>query len=98
MFNALITQIESPIDGILAHAFLFLIFGYGIFFAHLYIFRSIFNIPRFLRYQKAHLRLLEEMAKNQGVDSRKVANIITESEGWEGPNQQAGVQKNTTAN
>ncbi|WP_259068730.1 hypothetical protein HDF24_07440 [Mucilaginibacter sp. X4EP1] len=98
MLNSIIAQAESPIDGILAHALLFLVFGYGIFFAHLYIFRSIFNIPSFLRYQKAQVQLLEEMAKKQGVDNTKVANIITESFGWEGASKPTGVPQNKKTN
>ena len=98
MFNAIITQIESPIEGILAHGFIFLIVAYGLFIANLYIFRSIFNIPRFLRCQKAQLRILEEIAKNQGVDNTKIANIISESDGWSVSSQQARAPQSTTAN
>ncbi len=61
-----------------------------ILFILLYIFRSIFNIPSFLRYQKAQIRLLEEIAKKQGVDDSKVQSIISESIGWETSNQPGG--------
>ena len=56
---------------------------FGIFLINLYIFRAVFNIPSFLRYQRAQIRLLEEMAKTQGVDNTKVQSIISESMGWE---------------
>lgn len=61
--------------------------AFGGFFISLYIFRAIFNIPTFLRYQKAQIRLLEEIAKTQGVDNKKVKHIISESVGWDTTNE-----------
>lgn len=55
----------------------------AVFFICIYIFRSVFNIPTFLRYQKAQIKLLEEIAKTQGVDGKKVQGIISESIEWE---------------
>jgi hypothetical protein len=65
----------------------YFIIAFGVFLISLYIFRSIFNIPSFLRYQKAQIRLLEEIAKTQGVDQTKVQSIISESIGWETSNK-----------
>jgi hypothetical protein len=56
----------------------------ALFFISLFIFRSIFNIPSFLRYQRAQMKLLEEIAKQQGVDGTKVQSIVSETIGWEG--------------
>ncbi|HTD39181.1 MAG TPA: hypothetical protein VK671_01075 [Mucilaginibacter sp.] len=67
-----------------AQMIIYLAVAIGIFLIGIYIFRSIFNIPSFLRYQRAQIRLLEEIAKKQGVDDAKVQNIISESVGWEG--------------
>lgn len=68
----------------------------GLFFVSLYIFRAIFNIPSFLRYQRAQIRLLEEIAKHQGVDQSTVKTIITESYGWDGA-PSSGAQNDTQA-
>ncbi|MGZ3846116.1 MAG: hypothetical protein ACXVBH_08665 [Flavisolibacter sp.] len=62
--------------------FIYILIGIGAFLFLLYLFRSIFNIPSFLRYQKAQIRLLEEIAKKQGVEGATVQNIISESIGW----------------
>jgi hypothetical protein len=56
---------------------------FGLFLVCVYITRAIFCIPRFLRYQRAQIKLLEEIAKVQGVDNKKVQTIIKESIEWE---------------
>jgi len=72
--------------------------AFGAFVATLYLFRSIFNIPSFLRYQKAQIRLLEEIAKIQGVDGTKVQSIISETHGWDSvPAQNTTAPKSTAA-
>jgi hypothetical protein len=62
---------------------LWLVFGYLAIIIHLYIIRAIFNIPRFLRYQKAQIRLLEQLAKTQGVDDKEIKTIVHESTIWD---------------
>jgi hypothetical protein len=62
---------------------LYILIPIGVFFGGLYIFRSIFNIPSFLRYQKAQIRLLEQIAKKQGVEDSKLESIISEAHGWD---------------
>ena len=57
----------------------------AVFFISLYIFRAIFNIPSFLKYQRAQIRLLEEIAKHQGVDKNTIRNIVVESHDWDTP-------------
>ncbi len=66
---------------------IYIVIALACFLISLYIFRAIFNIPSFLRYQRAQIRLLEELAKNQGVDATTVKSIISESEGWEASSQ-----------
>jgi hypothetical protein len=56
-------------------------------FIFIFIFRAVLSIPSFLRYQKAQIRLLEEIAKTQGVDSTKVQSIISESIEWDSMKQ-----------
>ena len=63
----------------------------------LYLFRAIFNIPSFLRYQKAQIRLLEEIAKTQGVDNAKVESIVSETYGWDDAPKQSSAPTNSTA-
>ena len=75
---------------------LYLFVSIIIFFIGLYIFRAVFNIPTFLRYQRTQIRLLEEMAKTQGVDNTKVQSIISENMGWEGTPTQS-TPTNSTA-
>jgi uncharacterized membrane protein len=93
MFNAIIAQSESGflMDRIIGYALIFWV----IFFIHLYIFRAIFNIPSFLKYQKAQIRLLEEIAKTQGANSATVKNIISESLGWDGSDVHSASSANT---
>lgn len=67
--------------------FIAIVVLYIFFLIHLYIFRAIFKIPSFLKYQKAQVRLLEELAKTQGVDGTKVQSIISETYGWDGAPQ-----------
>jgi hypothetical protein len=85
MYNVIVWQLADRqyADRVLLYLFV----GYAIFFIHLYIFRAIFNIPSFLRHQKVQIRLLEEIAKTQGVDSDKVQHIISETYGWDGTSQ-----------
>ena len=52
------------------------------FFIVIYLIRAIFNIPTMVRLQRAQVRLLEEMAKKQGVEEEKVKTIIAETN-WE---------------
>ncbi|SHN26223.1 hypothetical protein [Mucilaginibacter sp. OK098] len=47
-----------------------------------YIIRAVLNIPGIMRLQKAQVRLLQEMAKSQGVDNKTVQTIISETQ-WE---------------
>ena len=54
-----------------------------VFLILVFITRLIFAIPTFLRYQKAQIRLLEEMAKKQGVEESAVKSIIKDSIEWE---------------
>jgi hypothetical protein len=56
--------------------------GIVLFFISIYIIRAIFNIPSIIKLHKAQVRLLEEMAKTQGVDSQKVQTIMSETS-WE---------------
>jgi len=65
------------------------------FIVSLYLFRAIFNIPSFLRYQKAQVRLLQEIAKTQGVENSKVQSIVSESIGW-GTSPEQHAQTETT--
>ncbi|MEO8886668.1 MAG: hypothetical protein ABI367_11435 [Mucilaginibacter sp.] len=53
----------------------------------IFITRLIFAIPTFLRYQRGQIRLLEEIAKKQGVEEKTVKNIISESIEWESASQ-----------
>jgi hypothetical protein len=53
-----------------------------LFIISVYVVRLIFNIPGIVRLHKAQVRLLEQMAKTQGVDSEIVEGIITETK-WE---------------
>jgi len=53
-----------------------------LFFVGIYIIRSVFNIPSIIRLHKAQVRLLEEMAKSQGVEQKTVDTIISETS-WE---------------
>jgi len=64
---------------------LFICFAIGFicFLVTVFIVRWIFNIPTILRYHKAQIKLLEQMAKQQGVDQSKVGKIIAESTVWE---------------
>lgn len=56
----------------------------GIFLVLVSITRLIFAIPRFLRYQRAQLKLLEQIAKSQGVEETKVERIMSQSRSeWE---------------
>jgi hypothetical protein len=78
--------------------FLYFALAVGVFIGTLYLFRSIFNIPSFLRYQKAQIRLLEEIAKTQGVDGKTVQGIISKTQGWETtPGQSTSATKSTVA-
>ncbi|MBB5397180.1 hypothetical protein [Mucilaginibacter sp. AK015] len=57
---------------------------FGIFLVLVAITRLIFAIPRFLRYQRAQLKLLEQIAKSQGVEEKKVNDIMSKSRSqWE---------------
>jgi len=69
-------------DEFIGQLLLYFIVLFGLFLVSLYIFRSVFNIPTFLKYQRAQIKLLEELAKKQGVDDSKVTSIISESIGW----------------
>lgn len=69
---------------------IYLTIAVGVFLTLLYTFRAIFNIPSFLRYQKAQIRLLEEIAKKQGVENTTVRSIISESQGWDAAPSQSG--------
>lgn len=51
-------------------------------FVFILAFRAVLSIPTFLRYQKAQIKLLQEIAKTQGVDGTKVQGIISESIEW----------------
>lgn len=84
MYSHILAQAGSTFTNTLFAYFMGLVI---VFFIGLYIFRAVFNIPSFLRYQKAQIRLLEEIAKNQGVDSAKVQSIISESIEWESMKQ-----------
>ncbi|MGY3214571.1 hypothetical protein [Mucilaginibacter sp. HD30] len=53
------------------------------FIAGIVVTRLIFSIPRFLRYQRAQIKLLELMAKRQGVDEAPISQIIKDSIEWE---------------
>ena len=55
-----------------------------IWLVSLYIIRAIFNIPSILRMHKAQVKLLEQIAKSQGVEPGEVKTIITEMQqgGW----------------
>ncbi len=74
---------------------IYLVVVFCIFIVCLYLFRAIFNIPSFLRYQKAQVRLLQEIAKTQGVENSKVQSIVSESIGWETSPQQNGQAETT---
>jgi len=63
--------------------------AFVVFLIFLYIFRSIFNIPSFLRYQKAQTKLLEEIAKKHGVEDSRLKSIVSESVGWENTSNNA---------
>jgi len=76
MFNA------NQFGEMLANLFPYFLVVYAIFFINLYIFRSIFNIPTFLEYQKAQIRLLEEISKRQAVVDKPVDGIVSETQGW----------------
>jgi uncharacterized protein YybS (DUF2232 family) len=65
-------------QGILIAGFVFFV----LFFIAVYIIRAIFNIPSILRLHKAQVRLLEQMAKQQGVDDKTVQTIISDTQ-WE---------------
>jgi hypothetical protein len=80
MYNQVLSQGGG--NEFIAQLVFWLIALYAFFIINLYIFRSIFNIPSFLRYQKAQIRLLEEIAKTQGVDHSKVKSIVSETNGW----------------
>lgn len=59
------------------------LWGIGIFIGFLisvYIIRAIFDIPTIVRMHKAQVRLLEQIAKQQGVEEKIISTIITESE------------------
>lgn len=89
MLNFILLQYggERLSDNFYFRIFIGIVVLYIFFFIHLYIFRAIFKIPSFLKYQKAQVRLLEELAKTQGVEASKVQNIISETYGWEGAPQ-----------
>ena len=90
------TPIVAYIQGDLATTVIvYIAIVIALFLISLYIFRSIFNIPTFLRYQKAQIRLLEEIARHQGVDGAKVQSIISESSGWD--NMPTNPAENTEA-
>jgi hypothetical protein len=94
MLTTIFAQAVS--DEFIFHVILYLALAFSIFVAILYLFRSIFNIPSFLRYQKAQIRLLEEIAKTQGVDGKTVEGIVSESQGWDSaPVQPAAATKST---
>jgi hypothetical protein len=48
-----------------------------IFFVFIYIIRAVFKIPTIVRCHKAQVKLLEEIAKNQGVDPATIQSITT---------------------
>lgn len=70
-------------DELLKALFIYMAVLFCFFLVCVYITRAIFCIPRFLRYQRAQIKLLEEIAKVQGVDNNKVQTIIRESIEWE---------------
>jgi hypothetical protein len=70
-------------DEFYTQLFMYFAIGFVCFLITVFIVRWIFNIPSILRYHRAQIKLLEQMAKNQGVDGAKVQKIITESEIWE---------------
>jgi hypothetical protein len=89
MLNMLLYQSER--EEFITELVLYLFCGFIGFIICVYIVRAIFNIPKFIKLQKAQVRLLEEMAKNQGVDGKKVQSIISETYGWEGAPAQSAV-------
>jgi hypothetical protein len=52
------------------------------FIAGIVVTRLVLSIPRFLRYQRAQIKLLELMAKRQGVDEAPISQIIKDSIDW----------------
>ena len=58
-------------DNFYFRIFIAIVVLYIFFFIHVYIFRAIFKTPSFLKYQKAQVPLLEELAKTQGVEASK---------------------------
>jgi hypothetical protein len=73
---------ESEHDQFVTEVIMYLAGGFISFIISVYIIRAIFNIPTFIKLQKAQMKLLEEIAKSQGVDSAKVQGIISETVGW----------------
>ena len=74
-------------DQFITAILIYLVVSFVIFLIAVYIVRAIFDLPRIVRLQKAQVRLLEEIAKAQGVEGGKVSSIISEikineSEGW----------------
>ena len=49
-----------------------------LFLISMYIVRAIFNIPTIVRSHKAQVKLLQEIAKKQGVEQTAIQSIITE--------------------
>ena len=90
MLNTLLYQTER--EEFITQLVLYLFCGFIGFIISVYIVRAIFNIPKFVRLQKAQVRLLEEIAKNQGVDGKTVQGIISETYGWDGAPQSATSQ------
>ncbi len=83
MFNLVVAQIsDNPLLNSLVIYFIARTL-YSLFIICVYIVRAVFDIPRIVRLHKAQVRLLEEIAKNQGVDGTKVKSIITERNGWD---------------
>jgi hypothetical protein len=68
--------------------FIYFLVSIVCFLIAVYIVRAIFDLPKIVRMHKAQVRLLEEIAKNQGVEGTKVSSIISESQihetvGWD---------------
>ena len=86
---------ESEHDQFVMEVIMYLMGGFVGFIVSVYIVRAIFNIPKFIKLQSAQMRLLEEIAKHQGVDSATVRGIISETAGWNDAPVQ-NVQANAT--